>query len=100
MIYEILHYEKIWVTEGIEVNKKVISVTIGIFLNKGFKFQLSLYNESHDVLMMSIDLNSIAILKIHSVDYCYSVFRISKSGALDLFKKMLIWVEKVSHYEI
>ena len=85
MIYKILHHEKIWVTEGIEVNKKVISVTIGIFLNKGFKFQLSLCNESHDVLMMSIDFNSIAILKIHSVDYCYSISRISKSGALDLF---------------
>ena len=40
--------------------------------------------------MMSFDLNSIAILKIYGVDYCCSISRISKSGALNLFLKMLI----------
>ena len=38
MIYKILHHEKSYVTEGIEVNKNVISVTIGIFQIKDLSF--------------------------------------------------------------
>ena len=44
--------------------------------------------------MMSIHLNSIAILNIHSVDYHCINNGISKSEAIDLFKKMLILIKK------
>ena len=48
------------------------------FLDKGFKFQSSVCNGYHDVLIMSIDINSITILNIHGIDYRCTFFGISK----------------------
>ena len=43
-----------------QVNQKsVICVTIGIFLDKEFKFQQDVCNRCHDVLMMSMSLSRI-----------------------------------------
>ena len=39
-----------------------------IFLDKGFNFQQDVSNGCHDVLMMSINLNNIAILNTIGVD--------------------------------
>ena len=36
--------------------------------------------------MISIDINSIAILNIHGVNYCFILDRISKSEAINLLK--------------
>ena len=49
-------------------------------------FQPTVCNDSHDVLLMSSDINSIAILN-NDVDYRCTVNRISKSEAIHLFKK-------------
>ena len=43
----------------------VLFVTICIFLNKGFKFQSSVFNFCHVIVIMSIDLISISILNIY-----------------------------------
>ena len=40
----------------------------------------------HDILKMPIDVNSTAILNIHSVDYPCIIIRISKSKAINLLK--------------
>ena len=42
------------------------------FLDKEFKFQSSVCEGYHDVLMVSIDFNNnnIPVLNIHGVDYC------------------------------
>ena len=42
-----------------QVNQKGV---IFVILNKGFKFQPNVCNESHDLLMMSINLSDIAVL--------------------------------------
>ena len=48
------------------------------FLEKRLQFQSSsVCSVYHDVLM-SVDLSSIAILKIHGVDYCCMITRIVK----------------------
>ena len=62
------------VSKGIDINKTGTSKACIIcsywhFLEKGFKFQSSVCNGCHDVLMF-IDINSIAILNIHGVNYC------------------------------
>ena len=44
--------------------KSVIFVTIWYFLNYSFKFQPNVCNRYHDLLMISMNLNDIAILKI------------------------------------
>ena len=43
-------------------------------------------NDYHDLLMISIDINSIAILNIHDVDYCCIINGITKSQAMNLLK--------------
>ena len=92
-------YNLIGVSEGIKTNtlikqthlKNVLFVTTSIFRQNFFfliKFQSSVSNGWHDVLMMSIDINSIVILDIHFVDYCNIIVG---SEAIDLIKKF--WFE-------
>ena len=50
----------------------------------GFKFKPDICNGCRDVLLMSMKLNYIAILNIHSVDYGCNTNEISKSEALNL----------------
>ena len=57
-----------------------------VFFEKGFKFQSSVCNGCHDVLIMFVNINSVAISIIHSVDICCIIVRISKSEAINLSK--------------
>ena len=80
-----LYFNRIDVSEGIEVNKANASKECIIcyywyFLDKGFKFQPDVCNRCHDVLIMSINLSSIAIGNILSVDYCCIINEISKNA--------------------
>ena len=64
-----LYYDIIDVSEGIDVNKTSASKEYGVchywyFLNYSFKFQPSVYNRCHDLLMMSMNLTNIGILNI------------------------------------
>ena len=67
--------------------KSVVFVTIGIFLNKGFRFKPYVCNRYHDLLMMSMNsmnLCNIAILKIGNTYYRFVITGISKSEAIKL----------------
>ena len=77
-----LHFDIIDVYEGIDVN--AFFATIIIFQIMGFKFKPDICNGCRDVLLMSMKLNYIAILNIHSVDYGCNINGISKSEALNL----------------
>ena len=62
-----LYYDRIDVSEGIDVNKTCESKECDIyqywyFLDKGFKFQRDVCNSWHDVLMISTNLSDIAIV--------------------------------------
>ena len=64
-----LYFDKIRFSEGIDVNKTSPSKDCDIchysyFLNYSFKFQPNVCNICHDLLMMSMNLSSIAILNI------------------------------------
>ena len=66
---KMLYYDRIDVSEEIDLNKTSASKEFGIchywyFLNKVFKFQPKKRKKSHDLLMMSMKLSDIAILKI------------------------------------
>ena len=84
----IAYYDEIDISEGIDVNKTSASKECIIchycyFLDKGFNFHLNVCNKCHDVLM-SMNLNDIAILNIDSVDYTYIITGISKCEAINL----------------
>ena len=59
------------------------------FSNKRYRFESLFCNSCYDVLMMSIDIDSIAILNIHDVDYRCIIVRISKSEAINFINKCL-----------
>ena len=66
--------------------KSVIFVTSGIFLNMGFKFQSSVCNRCHDLVMMPMNLSDIAILNIKDPD-CRCIFnRICKNEIINLMR--------------
>ena len=61
-----LYFDRIDVSEGIDVNKTSASKDYDIchywyFLNYSFKFQTNACNRCHDLLMMSMNLRDIAI---------------------------------------
>ena len=86
---KMVYYDRIDVFEGINVNtasasKECINCYSWCFLDKGFKFQLSVYNKYHDVSMMSTNLNNIAVLSIRGIHYCYIIIGICKNEAVSL----------------
>ena len=88
-----LYYDRIDVPEGIYVNKTSASKECDIchywhFLDKGFKFQPYVYNECHDVLVMSKNLNNIAILNIYSAIIVILLMALAKLR-LQIYCKML-----------
>ena len=87
-----LYYERIDISEGIDVNKTSESKEFDIchywlFLDKWLKFQPDVCNECHDILMMSLNFSNIAILNIKGVDYRCNNSRISKTQAVSLLQK-------------
>ena len=83
-----LYYDRIDVSEGIDVNKasKSKECDICLYWYKGFKFQANVCNGCHDLLMMSMNLSDIAILNIKGSDYCCIISLISKNEAINLMQ--------------
>ena len=101
---KIIYYDRINVSEGIDVNKTSASKEWRIchywyILNWSFRFQPVVCNRCHILLMMSINLSNIAILKIIGPDYCSFISLISRNKAIN-FCKTLIWLRKVEQYEL
>ena len=70
-----LYYDRIHVSKGTDVNKTSASKRCDVcdywyFLNYSFKFQTSVWNRCHDLLMMSMNLSNIAILNMKGSDLC------------------------------
>ena len=86
-----LYFDRIDISEGIDVNKTSASKECDIchywhFLNYRFKFQPNACNRCHDLLMMSMNLNDIAILNIKGSDYSCNISLISKNEAINLIQ--------------
>ena len=101
---KMLYYDRIDVSEVIDDNKTFASKECTIcryqfFLDKGFNFKLSVCNGCHDILMMSMNLNDIAISNIHGVNYRCIINGISKSEAVNLLQNTNL-SKKVDPYKI
>ena len=87
-----LYRNRIDVSEGVDGNKKSASKECTIchccyFLDKGFMFKQTLSGACHYVLIMSFEPKNFDILNVYGVYYqCI----ISKTKAVNLFKKMII----------
>ena len=92
-----LYYDRIDISEGIDVNKTSASKECDAchywyFLNFSFKFQPNVCNRCHD-LLMSVNLSNIAILNIKSSDYHCVISLISKNEAKNLMQNA-DWTKK------
>ena len=86
-----IYYDRINVSERIDVNKTSISIVCDVchywhFLNFSFKFQPNVCNRCHGLLMMSVNLSDVAILKIKVSDYRCIISLISKNEAIKLMQ--------------
>ena len=100
-----LCYDRTDVSDGIDINKTSASKEYKIchywyFLGKGFKsFNLMSATICHDILMMSINLNDIAILSINGADYCYLLRELAKM-TLQMYCNMVTWQKKIIDIKI
>ena len=84
-------YDRIDVSEGIDVNKTSASKEYDIchylyFLNNSFKFQPNVCNKYQDLLMLSVNLSDSAILNIKVSNYHCFIRLISKNEAINLLQ--------------
>ena len=86
-----IYYDRIDVSEGIDVNKTSVSKECNVchylyFLNYKFKFQPNACNRCYNLLMMFVNLSDIAILNIKGSDYCCIISLICKNEAINLLQ--------------
>ena len=84
-----LQYERIHVSEGIDINKSDKSKECMIchywhFKNIGYKYEQYVCNGCHDLSMVVYNLKDLMILNIKGVDYRCYVFKMSKNDAIKL----------------
>ena len=82
-----LQYEKIDVSEGVDVNKTSASKECELchywfFKDIGFKFEEHVCNRCHDLLTMAYSLKNIAILSAKGATFRCLLMSISKNEAL------------------
>ena len=86
-----LHYDRIDISEGFDVNNTTASKECDIchhwyFINYSFKVQPNVFNRCHDLLMIIINLSDIATLNIKGYDYHCIISLISKNRTIKLLQ--------------
>ena len=87
-VIKMLQYEKIDISEGIDIDKTNPSKECMIchywyLKDVGFKFEPRGWNECHGVLMTAYQLKSIAILSIKGVNFRCVLWGISRNEAVN-----------------
>ena len=87
-------YDRIDINQGIDLPKANKSEEWMIcqyrFFNYGFEFQDYVCNGCHDFTMLSVNITEIPIITVKNVGYSYIIRNISKSEAINLFKKSVL----------
>ena len=84
-----LEYERIDISEGIDVNKTNLSKECDIchywyFKDIGFKYEKYLCNGCHDLLQKAMSFNNVAIVYIKGNTYRINFWYISKDNAINI----------------
>ena len=98
MSYKILQYEKISVSEGIDMNKTCTSKECMLchywnFKDVGFKFETHICNRCHDVLMTAYELKNIAILNVKGLNSKCILWGITKNEAVNRLNNSVLEVK-------
>ena len=86
MNHKTLEYDKIDISEGIDINKTSASKECDIchycyFLDKNFNYELYLCNGCHDLMQKTTNSNDAAIVSIKGNDYRIHFWYMSKNNA-------------------
>ena len=86
-----LEYDRIEVSEGIDVNKtdglhKGIIYNYWYFLNINFRFQPKVCNGCHDLMQKAMILNDVAIVFVQENDYSIHFWYMSNDETINLFR--------------
>ena len=89
MNYEILEYDKIDISEDIDINKTSSSKECDVchywyFLNKNVSYVPYLCNGSHDLMQNAMNFKNVAIVSIKGNDYRIHFWYMSKNDAINL----------------
>ena len=84
-----LEYERIDVSEGIDMNKSNKSKECDIchywyFLDKNFNYEPYLCNGCHDLMQKAMDFNDVAIVSIKGNDYRIHFWYMRKDDAISI----------------
>ena len=60
------------------------------YINHGFKFGKSVFNDYHDLLMMTPYINNIAIIAVKGDSYLCIIHDVSKSDAIHLLENSML----------
>ena len=82
-------YERIYLSEGIDINKlnkskEYMLCHYWYFKDLSYKFEPYVCNKCHDISMMVYDLDDFMILNVKGVDYRCFVCNMSKNTAIKL----------------
>ena len=84
-----LEYDRINISEGININKKSASKECDIcdywyFKDIGFKYEPYLCNGCHDLMRKAINFNYVAIVAVKRSDYRIYYWYMSKNDAISI----------------
>ena len=83
-----LEYDRIDISEGIDINKTNASKECDIchywyFLDKNFKYEPYLCNDCDDLMKKAINFNDVAIVSVKENDYRIHFWYMSKDDAIN-----------------
>ena len=84
-----LEYDRIDISEGIDINKSYASKECDIchywyFLDKNFNYEPYLCNDWHDLMQKAMNFNDVAIVSIKGNDYRIHFWYMSKDDAISM----------------
>ena len=87
-----LEYDRIDISEGIDINKTNTSKECDIchyqyFLDEGFKYGSYLCNGCHDLMQKAMNFNNVAIVSVKGSDYRIGVWYMGKDDAINIMRK-------------
>ena len=86
-----LEYDRIDISEGIDVNKTNLSKECDIchywyFKDIGFKYEKYLCNGCHDLIQKAMSFNNIAIVYVKGNTYRINIWCMSKDDVISIMK--------------
>ena len=84
-----LKFDRIIISEGIDLNKTIFSKECGIchywyFKNFSFKYEKYLYNGCHDLVQKAMSFNNVAIVYVKENAYRIHFWYMSKDNAVNI----------------